>query len=324
MVDPVFILASPRSFTSVFSGILGQHPDLFGAPELHFIQSPTLGDFLQLKTEEANTKPIHGLLRLVAQLYAGEQTINSVSMARRWIISRIDIPSSDVFRELNAKVNPYRLVDKSPGYGLEMQRLNALESTFPNAFYIHLIRHPRAQCESLFRLLMDIRPSKKIRIDIYGKPSRLSQNIINTFYVQRDADNKIVDMYADLQLLWFRMQKRIESFLATIPPSRKLQVRGEDLLGDLQPSLASLCSAVNIPYNDFIYHEMLHPENSAFACIGPLGAEYGNDINYLLDPSFKPRKAKKRYLDEGPLPWLPDGKGFNREVIKLAKSYGYE
>ena len=81
---PLFLLAPPRSFTSVICGVLGQHPELFGTPELNLFRAPTMSRFIRLSRLHV------GMHRLVAQLYAGEQTIESVIMARHWLLARAE------------------------------------------------------------------------------------------------------------------------------------------------------------------------------------------------------------------------------------------
>ena len=44
--DPVFILAPPRSFTSVAAAMLGRHPELFALPETNLPSFDTVGDLL--------------------------------------------------------------------------------------------------------------------------------------------------------------------------------------------------------------------------------------------------------------------------------------
>ena len=45
-----------------------------------------------------------GLHRVVAQLYAGEQTVETVVMARNWMLARRDRTTAEVHRELCAKI----------------------------------------------------------------------------------------------------------------------------------------------------------------------------------------------------------------------------
>ncbi|MEO8893977.1 MAG: sulfotransferase, partial [Coleofasciculaceae cyanobacterium] len=78
--QPIFILGAPRSFTSVICAMLGQHPETYGVPELNLFIDETL-DQLTQRLKGIRQFQLHGLLRTVAQLYAGEQTILSVDMA---------------------------------------------------------------------------------------------------------------------------------------------------------------------------------------------------------------------------------------------------
>mgnify|MGYP006327808131 CR=1 FL=1 len=42
MAAPVFLLAPPRSYTSLINAMLGQHPQCFGLPELCLFNVETL------------------------------------------------------------------------------------------------------------------------------------------------------------------------------------------------------------------------------------------------------------------------------------------
>ena len=44
MRDPLFVIAPPRSYTSVIGGMLGQHPETYGLPEVNLSHGHTLGD----------------------------------------------------------------------------------------------------------------------------------------------------------------------------------------------------------------------------------------------------------------------------------------
>jgi hypothetical protein len=67
---------------------------------------------------------------------------------------------------------------------------------------------------------------------------------------------------------------------------------------------------------------MMHPEDSPYANLGPLGAHLGNDINYLRSPALRHTTIKSSTLD-GPLPWRQDRVGFSEEVREMATRFGY-
>ena len=54
MKDPLIILSPPRSFSSVISTMIGQHPQIYGFPELHLFSGETLGDILEREAKEVH------------------------------------------------------------------------------------------------------------------------------------------------------------------------------------------------------------------------------------------------------------------------------
>ena len=85
--DLLFILAPPRSFTTVVSHMLGQHPQMYGLPETHLLGAETLAEWWNL-CSQATFNMDHGLLRVVAELYFGEQTEYTVKRASGWLRRR--------------------------------------------------------------------------------------------------------------------------------------------------------------------------------------------------------------------------------------------
>ena len=293
--EPIFILAPPRSFTSLVSTMLGQHPQAYGVPELNLFIGDTIEDVIDffLFTKRLPIR-LSGLLRAISQLYAGEQTIESVEMAYRWLFNRFNRSTGEVYWELCSQVAPLRIVDKSPQYTRLLERLHRIGNTFPNAHYLHLIRHPRPQGESLMKL------------------------ILNSFNQNVSGLSKI-----DPQHWWYRSQRNILDFLSTVPAERQMRLRGEDLLNDPRSHFAQICQWLNFAWDESILETMLHPEDSPYACPGPYGANTGNDPNFMSSPAYRYRPVAYSHLD-GPLPWRKDNKGFLPPVIKLAQEFGYE
>jgi hypothetical protein len=67
---------------------------------------------------------------------------------------------------------------------------------------------------------------------------------------------------------------------------------------------------------------MLHPELSPFSAPGPVGANLGDERQFLENPSFRPPFPSPASL-EGPVPWLSKRRGFLPEVIERARRHGY-
>lgn len=311
--QPIFILASPRSFTSLICAMLGQHPEAYGVPELNLF----IYDTLEQAADQLKTRRTHGLLRTVAQLYAGEQTILSIDLAQRWILKRIKHSTGEVYQELCRKVQPLRIIDKSPSYAVESKTLNRIQKAFPNAYYIHLVRHPRAMGESCMKLVAQKRYEKQQKPSLVGNNKFVSPGIPDLI------DRSTNPPTFDFQYLWYKMQWRILDFLSTVPPEQQMLIRGEDLLNDPPLYFKKICEGLGLSWNESAFEAMLHPEESPYACFGPYTAQFGNDPNFLNSPAFRQRAIASSKL-EGPLPWRRDGGEFHPLVKKLAQELGYE
>jgi Sulfotransferase family len=294
---PVFLLAPPRSFTSVICGVIGQHPELFGTPELNLFRATTMSHFIGL------TRLHMGLHRLVAQLYGGEQTVETVVMARNWLVARRDRTTAEVHRELCAKIAPRALVQKSPRYHRRLRYMEAILEAFPNARFIHLLRHPRGTCESY--LEMNDTSAQLLACADLGA-------------IDRSGTQPI----ADPQILWHDYNLRIMRFQRRVDPRRWMQINGEDFLADIDNQLKHLCTWLGVSDSPDAIAAMKHPEASPFACFGPINAMIGNDPKFLRDPVLRPYKRREQSLS-GSLPWRPDGAAFHPRVIEMAKSFGY-
>src|SRR5438552_2712037 len=121
MTDPLFILCPIRSFSSIVCTMVGQHPDLYGFPELRLFNADTLDGVLHfhekmLAIEESTlhgsrdgviashilffklrgqrramtARFSDGLLRAVAELVCGGQTTEGVRAAQAWLDARLD------------------------------------------------------------------------------------------------------------------------------------------------------------------------------------------------------------------------------------------
>jgi hypothetical protein len=296
---PLFILGSPRSFTSLVCAMLGQHPEAYGFPELNLFLAETVEEML-LTFSGYKQIQMHGLLRTLAQLYAGEQTLLALDMARRWIWVHRDWTTTQIYQELVRKISPLIGVDKSPAYATKREFLDRINAAFPDARYLHLTRNPLTQGKSLMAIADGVMAVLAGSIDFSTDPPTV-----------------------DPQISWYEMQRTILDFLATIPPERQLRLRGEDVLSEPAVYLPRLCRWLGVCDDAQALDAMLHPEDSPFACLGPFGAHLGNDINFLRSPAYRPGKIASPTLDQ-PLPWRRDGAGFRAEVRALAHDLGYD
>lgn len=301
MASPLFILAAPRSYTSLLCGMIGQHPETYGLPEVNLFLIDELRDFWEVnpgKLAFTNNRR-HGLLRTVAELYAGEQTIDTIEMATHWCAARESESGSNIFKEIVEKLDPLVAVDKSPVYCLEKKFLQRIIETFPDARFLHLVRHPISQGASVMNL--------------YDGAFAVTANSID--YTETEA-------ILDPQLAWHDINLNILEFLSEIPNSHQKRIQGEAIMSRPELYLKEIIEWLGLRNDDQAINEMLHPERSPYACLGPLNAMYGNDPNFLRGSSFKRHTPITPSLD-GNLFWRDDGKNLYPQTKQLAKSFGY-
>ena len=279
--------------------MVGQHPMAFGLPEINLFVDETLDELCKRATQQRQFL-IHGLLRTVADLYAGEQTVESVAMAWRWINRRRSWCTGDAYRELCARVAPRLLVDKSPTYSQRRETLDRIEREFPNARYLFLTRHPIDQGNSMIQA-----------------PQGFMQLLVS-----RSLDFAVTPPRVEPQFQWFKTQTSILNFLGTIPAERQFTLRGEDLLLEPEMYLEKICRWLGLQWTVDALNRMLHPEESPFAAMGPIGAPWGNNPGFQRSPQFRRSKKQPGLLDRA-LPWRDGDCRLFPEVVELAELLGY-
>ena len=106
--------------------------------------------------------------------------------------------------------------------------------------------------------------------------------------IDYEAETPIIDP----QIVWLQMQKTILEFLDDFPDDRKMRLRGEDVLSDSAAYLPEICRWMGLPDDEHAMRCMMHPEDSPYATLGPLGAHLGNDPNFLRSAKLRASKAK--------------------------------
>lgn len=293
MPDPLLIVLTPlRSFSSVVAAMLGQHPDMYGVPELNLFIDDNLGRIVE-KHKRFKPDAIHGLLRVIAQLHDGEQTERSVAAATSWVEERANWSTKQVLDHILVQIQPRILVDKSPRTVMQVDYMQAIHAMYPQANYLHLVRHPRSMGNSL----------------------------INIIKRNSEWDGVADSQRIDPERIWNRAHKNIIEFSNTLPHGQCMRIKGEDLLSAPDLYLPQIAEWLGIRTDAQAIDAMFHPEASPYSCIGPSNAKYGNDPNFLDNPKLRPGQVKEPSLD-GELEWAP-GREFEPETRILAKHLGY-
>jgi len=315
--DPLIILSPPRSFSSVVSTMLGQHPELYCFPELHLFVAETVGDFLDREAKKENYSGSPGLLRALAELHEGRQTTSGVLRAGLWLHARRDWTIKALLDHLFARVAPRIAIEKSPITCMDAAFLAIAHGCYPRARYLHLTRHPVATRQSMG--------------EFFSERKRL-----------RSRHHAQASLEFDHLLLWYRMHRNILEFTARLPEGQVLRIKGEDLLSEPDRYLPQLAEWLGVRTDAAAIEEMKHPERSPYACVGPMPARGGNDGKFMRSPSLRQGRVREpslaKLLRDTPIDWiakpglellaaaglqLMDSETIADEVSALAQRLGY-
>jgi hypothetical protein len=308
--NPLFLLAPPRSFTSVICAMLGQHPLMYGLLETSLFCAETIRDWLGV-CQQARFPMAHGLCRTVAQLFFGGQTEENVRDAKAWIRRRSHCTTGYIFELLAARVAPRILVEKSPSMVYRPISLRRTHEMFPSARYVHLVRHPRGHAESVLKHLRKEEERGAAPGWLVGLAS---------WSTEQEGPSES-NPQLDPQHGWLHLHRNIKEFLSSIPHDQQRRIQSEDFLISPERTMGELLQWLGLSSEAAVIEEMLHPERWCYASLGPENARFGTDRFFLEAPQLRPGRAEQLSLD-GPLSWLP-GQTLLPEVRQLAEEFGY-
>ena len=299
MSEPIFLLSPPRSFSSVVSSIIGQHPQLYCFPELHLLWRDDVEHVLSSKSNITQSRfAPSGLLRAIAQIHEQVQNSASCSRAWMWLANHRSLSTMELFDYLCKAHEPKLCIEKSPGNTRSIDRMIRLFKFYPKAKFIHLTRSVVGSSKSL-KEFFEHRDSNQ------GERKSLRHPLVK-------------DNYA---LMWYATHKSILKFRSIIPPSNFLTVKGESILTEPHSVLPQICEWLGVSTDERSIDEMLHPENSPYAFFGPRMAPCGNDPKFITNPEFRPMR-RKQYSSEQVRTYLNsnDRSNFTRYYIEKSSS----
>ncbi|MEO0973566.1 MAG: sulfotransferase [Pseudomonadota bacterium] len=295
--EPLFILAPPRSFTSVACAMIGNHPEMCGLPETNLFAADTYQELTRLYRLRPRFQ--HGLLRAVAELGLGGQKDSDIEAAQRWLDENANLTTAGMFNDIRNWAAPRAVVEKSPMFVFLDGALDRIADAYPDARFLHLTRHPRGTLESNY----ETRQKQEMATGKVG----LGRN--------EDGDSMTPHK------MWLEPHVRIMELLETLPADNYMTLRGESFMADPELYLPQICEWLGISTESKDVARMLKPELSPFACMGPANAPLGNDPNFLRAPELRPYKEKPSDL-ESPLSW-DDSLVFDEVVEHYAMYFGY-
>jgi hypothetical protein len=294
---PIFVLAPARSYSSVITMMLAQHPSLVGLPELKLFAYPTVveleASLPEFWIERGITHRSPGLVRAVAELVFGDQAHASLEEARHWLSERATWSGAEVLDVLMERMHPRLCVEKSPESVETDAALERLAAAYPRARYLHLTRHPMTTESS-------IATHREHLVAGWGAAGRPMAGIA----------------------AWFVTHWRILQFAKGVPAQQYLRLRAEDVLNDSVSHLATIAAWLGLHTDAAAIESMQHPERSPFACPVPAdsGLLGGNDPAFLRDP--RPRRVPVPSGMQKPDGWSAPESSWQL-VVELAAELGY-
>jgi hypothetical protein len=301
---PVFILAPPRSFSTVTTALIGGHSDLYALPEMLTFSCPTVGDLLAGVECICRRPPdIHphdcgvlrarlsGPYRAIAQLHEGNQRPAAIKAARAWLEQRSEWRTEELMDHVLELIEPYVAVENSPDTVLFGDNLARCMTKYPNARYIHLTRHPVTAQTSIIRHIALLNPIMSVN-----------------------------DRRVRAASIWYLAHSRIVRSLRGLPPHRWMRLRGEDLLADPALWLGKVLGWLKVCSDPAMIQAMLRTEKWVFAGTGENGSLFGGDYKFMRAPEFRPRIEVTDGVIDPSGTLLPE----MREMLgQLARGLGY-
>ncbi len=296
--DPIFVLSAPSLPAATLAAALGQNPKAYGLPEINLTQADNI-DAFQRDMATFRAAMAHGLLRAVGELYAGEQSVLSVEMARRWVDARGWKRTGTVYTELVERIAPLRAVVPVVSLLFDASAMRRLMATFPNAVFVILWAHPR-----VFGTIASNSKVGEIALQLTGS-----------------VDETYEPPLPDPQGLWLEFEAEISRHMADVPDDRIIRVRVETLAHEPEETLRALAKSLKLSVAKASMAAMLRPEASPFAGPGPIGAHANIEILPFPELAELVPEADDVQLD-GPLSWRPDDEEFAPELREVAVDLG--
>ena len=283
----IFVLAPPRSGSTLLRIILAGSPQLLSPPELHLLSYTTLAQRKAALAGEATQQLLQGTIRAIAQLQNCSVEAAEQTMAQ---CEQDNLTTHDFYRLLQSELGDRMLADKTPTYAFSPDTLTKAEQTFDAPIYIHLVRHP-------YGMIRSYEESKLERIVPIANANHFSTREL-------------------AELTWLTSHDNILNFLQDIPLNRQHRLRYEDLVRDPYSSVRRLCQALNIDFCP----DMLDPYGDMQQRMTDGGrkvSDMSGDLKFYLHSSID-ASAADRWKQFHQVDFL------SQPASHLADAFGYE
>ncbi len=216
----IFILAPPRSGTTLLRVMLAGHPQLFAANELQLLGFDTMRERSEAYSGKFGLWK-EGLIRTVMEL---QQCDADRAKFLIYQCEQQGRKTFEMYRLLQHWIGDQIVVDKSPSYAMDFNTLQQAANQFQeNAIFIHLVRHPYAMIQSFSKMHMDQ--------VAYLKPHS---------YSTRETG----------ELTWTHSHQNIHQFLQNIPANRQHRIHFEHLVQNPERQMQEMCQKIGLDFHE--------------------------------------------------------------------------
>ncbi len=257
----IFILAPPRSGTSLLSLMLAGHPDLIAFNELKLLGFHTLQE-QNIAYQGKFSLWQEGAIRAVMALK------NCTADEAKSIIHDFEqkgYTTKAFYQQLQAWASPQIIVDKTPAYALDINILQKIKEEFANPIFIHLVRHPYAMVNSFEKYHLD-----------------------QVLYL-KEHDYTAKELG---ELVWQESHQNILEFLKDIPKSQQFQLRYEDLVQQPEQIIQALCAQTGLAFHPNLLTPYQNIEQKAIDGIHKASRSM-SDSNLLKFKSINAKKSEE-------------------------------
>lgn len=257
----LFILAPPRSGTTLLRVMLAGHPGLFAAPELQLLGFETLRERREAY-QGTHALWLEGGIRALMEVHHCDDEAAKHIMAD---LEARELTTGDFYRYLQDAIDGRMLVDKSPSYAMDPNALARAERDFADPLYVHLVRHPYAMVTSFEGYHME--QVLYLREHPYS-PRQLGE------------------------LVWLASHRNTLDFLAGIPQHRQYMIRYEELVTRPHLVMQEMCARLGIAFDDGLLRPYDNLDRKMTDGLKPDSTPMG-DTHLFQYQSISPRAAAR-------------------------------
>lgn len=309
IAPPLIVLTPGHSLSTLATGILASHPEMYGLLSTHLLVRDTMQEWFE---DFGSNSYADGLSRVVSEVVFSCQTVANVKRAKHWLWRRRHWTTQDVLKEIAERLFPLVCIERSPMVTFKAEHMQRARHFFPEARFLHIVRHPFSYCRSVLNFV-------RRNISCNSKPQQ-SDSEESPFFKLFDemADRPALDP----QWQWHARNSLILSFAAELKPEQYLRIRVEDLIARPLGELERLSNWLGLRADAGAVERSTHPEDWRFAHLGPWNARLGGDFEFFRKPVLGAPVLDSPTLDTT-LPWRRDGSEFAKEICNLATQFGY-